>query len=82
VTRQPAGLRKAFGRGKPPGPAHSDIHEPALVGDDVLAPIFRLAGELGCRVLDCSEGDLISSLNETSGWHAFQEFRDRVTGAE
>jgi hypothetical protein len=51
-------------------------------GDDALAPIFRLAGELGCRVLDCSEGNLISSPDETSGWHAFQEFRDRVTGAE
>lgn len=51
-------------------------------GDDALAPIFRLAAELGCRVLDCSEGDLISSPGETSGWHAFQEFRDRVTGAE
>jgi hypothetical protein len=51
-------------------------------GDDVLAPTFRLAGELGGRVLDCTAGDLISSPDETSGWHAFQEFRDRVAGAE
>jgi hypothetical protein len=51
-------------------------------GDDVLAPISRLAGELGCRVLDCSEGDLISFPRQASGWHAFQESRDRVTRAE
>jgi hypothetical protein len=48
--------------------------------DDVVGPIFRLAGELGCRVLDCSAGELVSSPDETSGWHAFQEFRDRVIG--
>ena len=43
--------------------------------DDALAPIFRLAAELGCRVLDVFEGNLITPLD-------FQEFRDRFTGAE
>ncbi|WPO76720.1 hypothetical protein [Streptomyces sp. KN37] len=45
-------------------------------GDDVLTSVFRLAGALRCKVLDCAEGDLISPL-ETSGWHGFQ-YRDRV----
>ncbi|MCQ6552840.1 hypothetical protein NPS70_06445 [Streptomyces sp. C10-9-1] len=48
-------------------------------GDDVLTPVFRLAGALGCRVLDCTAGDLITP-QELSGWHAFQAFRDRVIG--
>jgi hypothetical protein len=47
-------------------------------GDDVLAPILRLTAELGCRALDSSSGALISSPEQTSGWHAFQEFRKRV----
>jgi hypothetical protein len=46
-------------------------------GDDVLTPVFQLAAALDCKVLDCSEGDLITPQG-TSGWHAFQEFRDRV----
>lgn len=46
-------------------------------GDDALAPVFRLAGALGCKVLDCAAGDLITP-QELSGRHAFQEFRDRV----
>ncbi|MFH9983954.1 hypothetical protein ACH4ND_33055 [Streptomyces sp. NPDC017179] len=29
-------------------------------GDDVLTPVFRLASALGCKVLDFSEGDLIT----------------------
>ena len=44
--------------------------------DDALAPIFRLAAELGCRVLDVFPGTLISPLD---AW--VQEFRDRF-GAE
>ncbi|GAA4774903.1 hypothetical protein GCM10023329_24220 [Streptomyces sanyensis] len=48
-------------------------------GDDVLTPVFRLAGTLGCRVLDCATGDLITP-QELSGWHAFQAFRDHVIG--
>jgi hypothetical protein len=43
--------------------------------DDALAPIFRLAAELGCMVLDVFCGDLITPLD-------FQEFRDHFTGAE
>ncbi|MEV7585888.1 hypothetical protein ACIRUY_35745 [Streptomyces erythrochromogenes] len=46
-------------------------------GDDALTPVFRLADALGCKVLDCSSGDLIAP-QELSGWYAFQEFRDRV----
>ncbi|WP_435132688.1 hypothetical protein [Actinacidiphila sp. bgisy144] len=46
-------------------------------GDDVLVSVFRVAAALDCRVLDCSEGDLITQ-EGTSGWRAFQEFRDRV----
>jgi hypothetical protein len=43
--------------------------------DDALAPIFRLAAELGCRVLDVFCQNLITPLD-------FPEFRDRFTGAE
>lgn len=46
-------------------------------GDDVLTPVFRLAGALRCKVLDCAEGDLITPL-KTSGWHRFQRYRDRM----
>ncbi|MHB9861114.1 hypothetical protein [Streptomyces sp. YIM S03343] len=49
-------------------------------GDDVLAPVFRLAEALRCKVIDCAEGDLITP-GQTSGWHAFQQFRDRVIGS-
>ncbi|MEV7394148.1 MULTISPECIES: hypothetical protein [unclassified Streptomyces] len=48
-------------------------------GDDVLTPVFRLAEALQCKVLDCAEGDLITP-EQTLGWHAFQQFRDRVIG--
>ncbi|MGW0856492.1 hypothetical protein [Streptomyces sp. NPDC002690] len=48
-------------------------------GDDVLTPVFRLAGALECKALDCSTGDLITP-RELSGLHAFQEFRDRAIG--
>lgn len=46
-------------------------------GDDVLTPVFHLAAALECKVLDCSDGDVITP-EGPSGWHAFQEFRDRV----
>ena len=49
-------------------------------GDDVLIPVFRLAEALRCRVFDLAEGDLINP-GQTSGWHAFQQFRDRVIGS-
>ncbi|MEV7421443.1 hypothetical protein [Streptomyces sp. NPDC091212] len=48
-------------------------------GDDVLTPVFRLAETLQCKVLDCAEGDFITP-RQTSGWRAFQQFRDRVLG--
>ncbi|MYQ74486.1 hypothetical protein GTY78_26220 [Streptomyces sp. SID4934] len=50
-------------------------------GDEVLTPVFELAGALGCKVFDCSAGDLITP-GGTSGWHGFQRFRDRVTGED
>lgn len=49
-------------------------------GDDVLGPVFRLAEALRCKVLDLTEGDLINP-GQTSGWHAFQQFRDHVIGS-
>ncbi|MEV1049757.1 hypothetical protein [Streptomyces sp. NPDC049887] len=48
-------------------------------GDDVLTPVLRLAEALRCKALDCAEGDLITP-GQTTGWHAFQQFRDRVMG--
>jgi hypothetical protein len=48
-------------------------------GEDVLTPVLRLAEALRCRALDCAEGDLITP-GQTSGWHAYQQFRDRVVG--
>ncbi|WP_432089655.1 hypothetical protein [Streptomyces sp. bgisy095] len=47
--------------------------------DDVLTPVLRLAEALQCKAFDCVEGDLITP-GQTSGWHAFQQFRDRVMG--
>ncbi|HZG02264.1 MAG TPA: hypothetical protein VE546_01590 [Streptomyces sp.] len=46
-------------------------------GDDVLPVIHRMAAALGCRAVDCSEGDFLAE-GDGTGWHAFQEFRDRV----
>ncbi|MER6957412.1 hypothetical protein [Streptomyces sp. NPDC000618] len=48
-------------------------------GDDVLTDVFRLAEALRCKVLDCANGDLITP-GHTSGWEAFQEYRDRALG--
>ncbi|MDK0518108.1 hypothetical protein [Streptomyces sp. ML-6] len=48
-------------------------------GDDVLAPVFRLAESLRCGVLDCTDGELLAP-GRSSGRHAFQQFRDRVVG--
>ncbi|MFD5097374.1 hypothetical protein [Streptomyces albidochromogenes] len=48
-------------------------------GDDVLTPVLRLAEALRCKALDCAEGGLITP-GQASGWHAFQQFRDRVMG--
>ncbi|BAU86009.1 hypothetical protein SLA_5127 [Streptomyces laurentii] len=47
-------------------------------GDDVLAVVFRIADALGCRALDLSSGLL--EPDGPDGWHAFQEYRDRVLG--
>jgi hypothetical protein len=49
-------------------------------GDDVLAPVFRLAEALRRKVLDLSKEDLINP-GQTSGWQTFQQFRDRVIGS-
>ncbi|MFF7182784.1 hypothetical protein [Streptomyces sp. NPDC008121] len=48
-------------------------------GDDVLTPVLRLAEALRCKALDCAQGAVLTS-GQTSGWHAFQQFRDRVVG--
>ncbi|QMU72585.1 hypothetical protein [Streptacidiphilus sp. P02-A3a] len=47
--------------------------------DEALTPVFRIAAALGCKALDCSEGDLISPEN-SPGWDTFQAFRDHVVG--
>jgi hypothetical protein len=44
--------------------------------DDALAPIFRLAAELGCKVLDVIPGTLITPLDFP------EELRGHFTGAE
>ncbi|WP_240958542.1 hypothetical protein [Streptomyces barkulensis] len=49
-------------------------------GDDVFTAVFRLAEALHCKVLDCMEGDLITP-RQTTGWHAFQQYRDHTLGA-
>ncbi|MCT7351173.1 hypothetical protein N4P33_03180 [Streptomyces sp. 15-116A] len=48
-------------------------------GDDVLVPVFRFAEALDCRVLDLAKGDLATP-EDTTGWHAFQAYRDHVIG--
>jgi hypothetical protein len=48
-------------------------------GDDVLTAVFRLAETLRCKVLDCAEGDL-NTPRQTSGWHAFQQYRGHALG--
>lgn len=51
--------------------------------DEVLPAVFRLAEALGCRALDCSDGELLAPGDGAGGnWHAFQEYRDRVVGTE
>ncbi|MFB7778347.1 hypothetical protein [Streptomyces bauhiniae] len=49
-------------------------------GDNVLVPVLRLAQALRCKALDLSEGVVITQ-GQTSGWHAFQQFRGRVIGS-
>ncbi|MFI6639494.1 hypothetical protein [Streptomyces sp. NPDC050504] len=49
-------------------------------GDDVLEPVFRLAAVLGCKVLDCSAGALITPQGP-NGWQSFQAYRDQVAGS-
>lgn len=46
-------------------------------GDDVLTPVFRLAAALDCKVLDCSEGDLITPQGPRAGTPS-KSSRDRV----
>ncbi|AYG78206.1 hypothetical protein DWB77_00313 [Streptomyces hundungensis] len=48
-------------------------------GDDVLTSVTRLGRALGCKALDCSTGKVLAD-QEPTGWHAFQNYRDRVTG--
>lgn len=46
-------------------------------GDDVLDPVFRMAAELGCRVLDCSAGDIITE-QDSGSWRSLHGFRRAV----
>lgn len=47
-------------------------------GDDALPVVFQVAGELGCRPLDMSTGELLESDSAADGWWGFQEYRDGV----
>ncbi|HWO58857.1 MAG TPA: hypothetical protein VNO31_02285 [Umezawaea sp.] len=47
-------------------------------GDDALPVVFRVAGELGCRPLDMTTGELLASVDSAEGWWGFQEYRDKV----
>ncbi|WP_431032950.1 hypothetical protein ACQYWQ_06535 [Streptomyces sp. P6-2-1] len=49
-------------------------------GDDVLPVVLRIADALGARALDTGDGTLMGP-GDTTGWHAFQEYRDHLTGA-
>ncbi|MFF3250127.1 hypothetical protein ACFYWP_03765 [Actinacidiphila glaucinigra] len=46
--------------------------------DDVLPVIFRVSRAMGCRPLDCSDGELLRE-DDPRSWQAFQEYRDGVT---
>ncbi|WP_195730498.1 hypothetical protein [Streptomyces albidoflavus] len=63
--------------------AHDPVESMMLhirgAGDDVLTPVFELAGALGCKVFDCSAGDLITP-GGVSGGHGSRRFRDQVVG--
>ncbi|WP_030786653.1 hypothetical protein [Streptomyces sp. NRRL S-920] len=48
-------------------------------GDEVLVAVFRLAEALGCKVLDCAEGELITP-RKRLGWHTFRQFREGALG--
>ncbi|MEU6440937.1 hypothetical protein [Streptomyces sp. NPDC047046] len=48
-------------------------------GDDVLPVVLRIAEALGARAWDTA-GGMLTGPGDTSGWHAFQEFRDHLTG--
>ncbi|MFJ4698529.1 hypothetical protein ACIP5N_10280 [Streptomyces sp. NPDC088768] len=48
-------------------------------GDDVLPVVLRIAEALGARACDPA-GWVLTEAGDTSGWHAFQEFRDHLTG--
>ncbi|ADD45989.1 hypothetical protein [Stackebrandtia nassauensis] len=49
-------------------------------GDDMENVMFGVAGALNCQVIDCSGGDVLTPENGSSGWRAFQEYRDQVIG--
>lgn len=47
--------------------------------DWVFEPIFALARELQCQVIDCGSGDVLSE-GESGTWHEWKAFRDRMPG--
>lgn len=49
-------------------------------GDDVLPVVLRIAAALGARACDTAGGAVMGP-GDTAGWHAFQEYRDHLTGA-
>jgi hypothetical protein len=52
-------------------------------GDDVLPVIGRIAAAVGGRALDCSTSAFLTGdPAETTGWHGFQDYRDRIVGRD
>lgn len=49
--------------------------------DDVLPVIFRISKALGCRPVDCSNGELLAD-DAQAGWRAFRSFRDRTVASD
>ncbi|MFD6099103.1 hypothetical protein ACFVWN_22790 [Nocardiopsis flavescens] len=47
-------------------------------GGDVVHTALRLAAVLGCRAVDCSDGEFLAE--EGGGWEEFQAYRDQVLG--
>jgi hypothetical protein len=45
--------------------------------DEVLPAVFRIAAAVGCRAIDYADGEFVAP-GAAGGWHAFQEYRDRV----
>lgn len=63
-------------------PIHSFMLHVRGSGDDALPMINRIAAVTGGRALDFSTGDFLrGGPSDVTGWHEFQQFRDRVVSS-